>query len=238
MSAKKIFFVVTCLITTIFFTSCNTDEGEGGTGSIEGKVYLIQHPDDNYNLETDTIAAAKTDIFIVYGNDDYFGDDMETDADGFYRFKYLTPGNYTVYAYSTLSTGEKIAVPQTVTIKRGESGVVPNIYIHEGKAYGTSIIKGSVYATYMHNGDIVGQGWALEHRVYIRNIDDPYPFDDVRVAEDGIFMFQKILPGTYEIFTITEDEEEIPSVISQTVTVSEAGTIVELPTIFNVTINV
>ena len=238
MSAKKTLLIITCLTTISFFTSCNTNEGEGGSGSIEGKIYLVQHPDDNYSLETDTIAASKTDVFIIYGNDDYFGDDTETDADGFYRFKYLTPGNYTVYAYSTLSTGEKIAVPQTITIKRGENGVVPDIYIHEGKAYGTSIIKGSVYATYIHNGDIVGQGWALEHRVYFKNIDDPYHFDDVRVGEDGIFMFQKIAPGTYEIFTITENDEEIPSVISQTVTVSEAGIIVELPTVFNVTINV
>lgn len=238
MSAKKTLFIVTSLITMISFTSCNSDEGEGGSGSIEGKVYLIQHPDDNYNLETDTITASKTDVFIVYGNDDYFGDDTETDAEGFYRFKYLTSGKYTVYAYSTLATGERVAVSQTIEIKRGESGVVSDLYIHEGKAYGTSIIKGSVYATYIHNGDIVGQGWAFEHRVYIRNIDDPYPFNDVRVGQDGIFMFQKILPGTYEIFTITEDEDEIPSVISQTVTVSEAGIIVELPTIFNVTINV
>ena len=31
--------------------SCNTGEGTGGTGAIEGTVYKVLHPDDNYNLE-------------------------------------------------------------------------------------------------------------------------------------------------------------------------------------------
>ena len=42
--------------------SCNTGEGSGGTGSIEGTVYMVLHPDDNYNLDTDTVLAAKEDV--------------------------------------------------------------------------------------------------------------------------------------------------------------------------------
>lgn len=230
---KNVFPFCLLVLIAIFFYSCNKEEGEGGTASVEGRVFVVQHPDDNFGLETDTMAAAKTDVFIVYGESDYFNDDVETDAQGFYRFKYLNKGEYTVFAYSTLSTGEKIAVSQTITIKRGENGVMPDLFIHEGKAYGTSIIKGTVKANYIDgNGDeIQTNAWAYEHRVYIRKIGEPYHFDDVRVGIDGIYMFQKILPGNYEVFTtsVSQDGYEIPYIISQNVTVSEAGQIVEVP---------
>ena len=63
--------------------SCNTGEGSGGTGSIEGTVYMVLHPDDNYNLDTDTVLAAKEDVFLVYGTQQFYGDDAETDHTGF-----------------------------------------------------------------------------------------------------------------------------------------------------------
>lgn len=226
------------ILVSIAFISCNKEEGPGGTATIEGFLKLVLHPDDNYNLDVDTVAATKTDVFIVYGSDIYFGDDIETDDKGFYRFKYLEEGNYTVFSYTTMPSGEKIAVSENVSIDKGETCTVPTIYIHEGKALGTSIVKGSVWATYLKKGDVVGEGWAYEHRVYIKRIDEDYHFDDVRVGEEGVFMFQKLEPGTYEIFTPTEDIYEIPSIIKQEITIDSSGVIYELPEIFNVQINV
>ena len=99
-----------------FLSSCNKGPGEGGTGTIQGLVKLVHHPDDDFSLTPDTMAAAKTDVFLVYGDDVYFNDDVETGADGMYRFEYLLPGSYTVYSYSTLPSGEKVAVGETVTL--------------------------------------------------------------------------------------------------------------------------
>ena len=87
--------------------SCNKNEGKGGTGTLQGFVKLVHHPDDDYTLTPDTMVAAKTDVFIIYGDDPYFGDDVETGPDGMYQFEYLNPGDYTVYAYSTLPSGER-----------------------------------------------------------------------------------------------------------------------------------
>lgn len=212
----------------LFFASCNKEEGEGGTGSVQGYVKLINHPDDNYTLPADTVDAAKTDVFIVYGNSDFYGDDVETDDKGFYRFSYLTKGSYTVFAYSTLPTGEKVPVTASISIGKGETGKVPTIYIHSGKAYGTSIVKGKVYGLYYHNDTYRGQGWAYEHRVYIRNAGDDYHFDDVRVGLDGVFAFQKLLPGDYEVFTFTENAQEVPSPVIETISVENAGEIIEM----------
>ena len=212
----------------LFFVACKRKAGEGGTGTVQGYVKIINHPDDDYTLPADTMNAAKTDVFIVYGDADFYGDDVETDDVGFYKFNYLTPGNYTVFAYSTLPNGDKIPVTASISISKGETGNVPTIYIHQGKAYGTSVLKGKVWANYYHNTTYRGQGWAYEHRVYIRKLGDTYHFDDVRVSLDGIFAFQKLQPGDYEVFTFTENAVEIPSPIIDTVKIENAGEIIEM----------
>jgi len=222
----------------LLLPACNKGEGKGGTGTVQGYVKLVHHPDDDFNLNVDTMAAAKTDVFLVYGNDPFYGDDVETGHDGMYQFEYLTPGNYTVYAYSTLPTGEKVAVSQSVELAKGAVAQVPTIYIHDGKAYGTSVVKGRVHASYYHNGSWRGEGWAYEHRVYIRRAGEELHFDDARVGVDGYFVFQKLQPGEYEIFTVTEDFNEIPSLLFQTIQVDEAGQVYELAEPFEVIINV
>lgn len=209
------------------FPACNSHEGEGGTGIVRGYVKLVHHPDDDYTLHADTIDAAKTDVFIVYGDDDFYGDDTETSHDGLYQFEYLNPGKYTVFAYSTLPTGDRVPVSETVTLDRGAVAQVPTIYIHDGKAYGTAIVKGKVWAMYFHNESYRGEGWAYEHRVYLRKLGESYHFDDTRVGLDGVFAFQKVLPGSYEVITYTQNVMEVPSPVIDTITV-EAGQILEM----------
>jgi len=235
---KKIGLFLLFLLTAGLMSSCNKDEGTGGTATLEGNVIKILHPDDNFNLETDTVAGAKTDVFLVYGTDEFYGDDVEADENGYYQFKYLTPGTYTVYAYSTLSTGEQIAVSQTVEVKRGKITTVPNLIVHEGKAYGTSIVKGTVNATYIDkDGATIATGPAYEQRMYIQRVGEDFPFADVRAGIDGVFMFQKITPGNYIVFTTSiYDEDQVPFIVQKSVTVTDPQTIVEINDPFQITI--
>lgn len=225
----------------LLLTACNKGPGEGGTGTVRGYVKLVHHPDDDYTLTPDTMAAAKTDVFIVYGDEPYFGNDVETNAEGMYQFEYLLPGTYTVFSYSTLPSGEKVAVSETVNLTRGAVAQAPTLYIHDGKAYGTSIVKGQVMAAYYVKDDGVWyyhtEGPAYEHRVYIRKAGEELYFDDTRTGVDGKFAFQKLQPGEYEIFTVTEDGDECPSLLFQSVSVGEAGQIYELEEPFVIRIN-
>lgn len=225
-------------VTALLLSACNKGPGEGGTGTVQGFVKLVHHPDDDYTLTPDTMVAAKTDVFIIYGDEAYFGNDAETNANGMYRFEYLRPGNYTVFAYSTLPSGEKVAVSETVELQRGTIANVPTLYIHDGKAYGTSVVKGRVHAAYYHNGSYRGEGWACEHRVYIRRVGDDIPFDDTRVGPDGYFAFQKLQPGEYEVYTVTQDFNEVPDFVFQTIMVEEVGQVYEFLEQFEVIINV
>ena len=218
--------------------SCNKGPGEGGTGTVQGYVTLVHHPDDDYTLAPATMVAAKTDVFIVYGDENYFGNDVETDANGMYRFEYLRPGDYTVYSYSTLPSGEKVAVSETVSLARGTVAQVPTLYIHDGKAYGTSVVRGKVHAAYFHNGSYQGEGWAYEHRVYIRRVGEDIPFDNTRVGPDGYFAFQKLQAGEYEIYTVTQDLNEVPDFVFQTFYVEGGGIVYEILEQFEIIINV
>ena len=235
---RSIKFLLALLVAALLLPACNKGPGEGGTGTVQGFVKLVHHPDDDYTLTPDTMAAAKTDVFIIYGDEAYFRDDAETNADGMYQFEYLRPGDYTVFAYSTLPTGEKVAVSESVTLERGAVSKVPTLYIHDGKAYGTSVVKGRVHAAYYHNGSYRGEGWACEHRVYIRRAGEDIPFDDTRVGPDGYFAFQKLQPGVYEVYTVTQDFNEVPDFVFQTIEVGEAGQVYEILEQFEVIINV
>ena len=157
---KNTHLLLAFIVLALLLPACNKGPGEGGTGTVQGLVKLVHHPDNDYTLTPDTMAAAKTDVFIIYGDEAYFGDDAETNAEGLYQFEYLRPGEYNVFAYSTLPSGEKVAVSETVELQRGAVAKVPTLYIHDGKAYGTSIVKGRVHAAYYHNSSYRGEGWA------------------------------------------------------------------------------
>ena len=235
---KTIHLLLAFVALALLLPACNKGPGEGGTGTVQGLVKLVHHPDNDYTLTPDTMAAAKTDVFIIYGDEAYFGDDAETNAEGLYQFEYLRTGEYTVFAYSTLPSGEKVAVSETVELQRGAVAKVPTLYIHDGKAYGTSIVKGRVHAAYYHNSSYRGEGWACEHRVYIRRVGEDIPFDDTRVGPDGYFAFQKLQPGDYEVYTVTQNFNEVPDFVFQNITVEEAGQIYELEEQFEIIINV
>jgi hypothetical protein len=216
------------------FFSCNKDEGLGGSSSLEGYVYQVEHYDDNFSFRTDTFPAVKKDVYLVFGDtDDYFGEDVETDQHGLYRFDYLRKGNYRVYAYSEFVDGHKEAVVKKATVS-GKLNKAEAIFIHGGKAYGTAMVKGTVNATYYHNGTYRDEGPGSGMRAYIRYVGEDAFFDDVRVG-GGVFIFQKLLPGDYEVAVETEDADtEKVDLIMKTVKITETGIIYEIPEVFEV----
>ncbi|OAV71400.1 hypothetical protein Barb6_01437 [Bacteroidales bacterium Barb6] len=212
------------------FLSCNKEEGIGGSSSLEGYVYKINHYDDNFSFKTDTTPAIKEDVFIVYGDDDYSGDnDIQTDRNGLYRFDYLRKGNYTVYAYSQYATGQRAAIAKKVKVSR-DINQADTIFIHTGKAYGTAQIKGSVYALFYDGSKKIDEGPAIDADVYINNYGEDMFFDRIRVGDQGFFIFQKILPGRYEVWTTSEDPDTRKlTPVKQLIEVIQAGETYVLP---------
>lgn len=118
-------FLLVLLVSALSY-SCSKEAGEGGTSSIYGKI--IAH---NYNAEFTTLKgiypAADEDVFIIYGNDRSYSERVSTSYDGVFEFKYLRPGDYTVFVYSkdstlTLPSGMYV-VKQQVTISENKQAV-------------------------------------------------------------------------------------------------------------------
>jgi len=63
-------------------------------------------------------------VYIIYGNDRSYSQRERSNFDGVYEFKYLRPGNYTVYCYSKDST---------LTVVSGIVPVIKKVTIDKNK---------------------------------------------------------------------------------------------------------
>ena len=109
--------------------SCTIEEGEGGTSSIAGKIFVRDLDSDGF-LQ-DEFFGPEWPVYIVYGDDEIYSDRMDTHYDGSFRFSSLFPGNYTIFAYSKCFTcpGEFEVVKVEVSLDRGEDIFLDDIVV-------------------------------------------------------------------------------------------------------------
>ncbi len=99
MKKIAVLFVALLAITA----ACNKEAGEGGTSSISGDV-LVNDIDGAGVLQSQYVGMDE-DVYIIYGTEDQTYDDkFSTSLDGTFKFSHLTPGDYTVFAYSRCDT--------------------------------------------------------------------------------------------------------------------------------------
>jgi hypothetical protein len=100
---NKILGVFLVLLLSAAFLSCSKEAGDGGNSTIYGEITAY-----NYNAEFTELRgiypAADEDVFLIYGDDRSYSQRVRTNYNGIYEFKYLRPGNYTIYVYSKDST--------------------------------------------------------------------------------------------------------------------------------------
>ncbi len=81
---------------------CSSLPGDGGTSTIQGKVYVERYNDAGILYQE--YYGGEVRVYLVYGDNVGFDDDTRTSYDGSYKFPYLRKGTYTVYAYSDCLT--------------------------------------------------------------------------------------------------------------------------------------
>lgn len=126
---KTIFNTVPILslltVGVLLISSCAKPEGEGGTSTIQGKVYAFDY--NGSGILQDEFYAPDEDVYIIYGTEDNYHDDSyETSFDGSFRFQYLRPGTYTVFVYSdciACPSGTE-AISQTVEISSNNEDII------------------------------------------------------------------------------------------------------------------
>ena len=102
-------------------SACKKIEGEGGTSTIKGKVYVLNY--NSLNTLVGEYNGAKEDVYIIYGEgDNAFDDKVEASFDGTFEFKYLEEGTYTIFTYEDCAdcdSGEKeVLVKVEITDKK------------------------------------------------------------------------------------------------------------------------
>jgi hypothetical protein len=122
------------LVSITLLAGCVKEEGVGGTCTITGKVYAYDYNAEMTHLRAQYYAPDE-DVYIIYGSDSVFADRTRTSFEGSYRFEYLRPGTYTIFAYSkNIVTGlpPDLAVKKTVQIlSDGQSVIVEDIMINK-----------------------------------------------------------------------------------------------------------
>lgn len=115
MKASSTLFAA--IIGVILFASCEKLPGEGGQASVTGRVWI-----DQYNkigeIEA-SYAAPDERVYIIYGENELYDDEMRTHYDGRFAFDYLKAGTYTVFCYSDCDTCESgvEALTKTITLE-------------------------------------------------------------------------------------------------------------------------
>lgn len=78
--------------------ACKKGPGEGGRASIRGKVFLTEF--NSSGIPVDSFYVPEHRVYLIYGDDPSFSEEVRTNFDGTYVFEYLLPGDYKVFTYS------------------------------------------------------------------------------------------------------------------------------------------
>lgn len=224
-----LFFLVVVLL---IFRACEKTEGYGGAGSIEGYLVTRYYNDDMSVLVREE-PAVDMEVFLLFGDASFVGDNIETSYDGAFGFQYLRQGNYTLY-YSSDDTGkvsnDNQVVRHEIELKNGEELDLDTLYRSELLDFddGFASIYGVVRVVNFRNEsefpflEVKDTSYAQEQEVYL--VYGEHNFIDERVRTDykGFFEFGNLIPGDYEIFVYSEDRtggtEDIPEIRNVTIT--------------------
>lgn len=123
MFVKFFRLIALSLFLSLIAVSCAKEAGEGGNSSIYGKV-IVHNYNSNYTVLNDIYDGADEEVYIIYGDDLSYSERIRTSYDGVYEFKYLRPGDYTVFVYSEDST---------LTLPSGKYAVIRKVKITGNK---------------------------------------------------------------------------------------------------------
>jgi hypothetical protein len=98
---SKILLFSLLLMASLF--SCKKEEGIGGDASIIGNVRVRDY-NTNFTQLIGEYPAEDVYVYLVFGDNKGYDRRIKTDYEGNFFFKYLYPGDYKVYVYSTDST--------------------------------------------------------------------------------------------------------------------------------------
>lgn len=206
MSFSKFTFVLFLFLGIILF-SCEKPEGTGGRSSINGKLYAINCYDTTIDYSNDAALSGQR-VYIIYGEDNVYSDNMQTGDDGTFEFDYLRPGNYTIFAYSTDSNGAEYAVKKDVVIGKNEDKTIDPIVVSKlpddgggGKIVGR--VKARDYNTTFTQ--LLSEYYFADEYVYLVYGNNHGYATRIKTDYNGYYRFDNLRKGPYSVYVYSKD---------------------------------
>jgi hypothetical protein len=96
-------------------TGCSSLPGDGGTSTIHGKIFVQRY--NEFGTMYQDYYGPDERVYIIYGDNIGYDDEVKTAYDGTYKFPFLRKGTYTIYAYSDCLTCDGGSEAKTVQVE-------------------------------------------------------------------------------------------------------------------------
>lgn len=200
-------FKLALFITILSIFGCKKTEGTGGRSSIKGKLYALNCYDTVTTVGDDDILAGER-VYIIYGDDVVYGDNMQTSADGSFEFNYLNEGTYKIFAYSSDTNGGESALIREVSLDRNEKRELePFIVKKLPDDGGGGRIEGRVFAR-DYNASftvLISEYFLADEYVYLSYGDNVGYETRIKTDYNGYFRFDNLRQGPYKVFVYSKD---------------------------------
>ena len=206
MNKGIIFGLVLALLLSL--GACSGNEGEGGRTTLVGSVYYrLQDQNGNFLGREE---ARGEDVYIIYGDNERFDDDVNTHSNGQYQFPYLFKGDYTVFGYSDCPTCDSGMEPTEIKVElsgKKEDFVAPDLELTRVLAPddGASTVSGRVWVKeYNTTSEIVAEYFGQDYEVFILYEDATTPFERVLTSGEGYFSFPNLITGDFVVYAFSD----------------------------------
>ncbi|HMU69308.1 MAG TPA: hypothetical protein PKK72_11390 [Chitinophagales bacterium] len=100
-------------------SGCTSLPGDGGTSTIHGKIYVERY--NEFGTLYQDYYGPDERVYIIYGDNIGYDDEVKTSFDGTYKFPFLRKGTYTIYAYSDCLTCDGNTEARSVQVEITEN---------------------------------------------------------------------------------------------------------------------
>ena len=227
------------LLVILTMISCEKPEGLGGNSSISGKI-TVRVFDKQFKVLQDSYPATDENVFILYGNDEYLLDDVNTSYSGVFQFDNLTKGDYTVFVYSEDSTLleplNDVKIEKKVSLKSNkEDSDIGNINIYKTIDYddGNAVITGYAFDVNFVLNFVKDTTAAIDQDIYLFYENQKNYIERIQVQENGVYAFANLIKGEYTIKTYGKNPDgDEKKTYTKTVTVYGLNETVCVPSFY------
>ena len=111
----------------LFSTACKKEPGVGGKAEIRGRVFKVEWDNNTGQPVGPGYYVGDHRVYIIYGDNDFYDDNVDTDPKGLFVYSWMRKGKYTVFTYSDCPTCPGGVTTITKVVEVGDNKEVLDI---------------------------------------------------------------------------------------------------------------